>query len=547
MLKSQVLRSSLWGLNRARLLTAAIVLAVGTLLRFTEAFPYAFGRFALTVLGGVAACLVLPLADRWEIRPDRIAWIQFGLDAALITAIVTESGGPQSVFIPLYVLLVVASCFVLSRAGGFVVAAMCSLLYVLPVWGRTILPMLEIGTPSENTAVELLTVFMNAGVLLLVAVVTGALAGRYHELQQHMEDQRKHLSDLQAFRDLIFESVGSGLVGVDPAGRVTAFNHAAESITGVRADEAIDQPWESIFGHGVSLDDVRRAVSEGSEPAPRYEFRLRRRDGQEVPVGISFWSLRSGAGDVAGLIGVCQDLSSIKQMEQRMRQADRLAAVGRLSANMAHEIRNPLASISGAVEALARDLPPDHTRGQLVEIVLRESARLNQIVGDFLEYARPAPMVPLDINMAEILDEVLLLIEHRTLPANLKVAREYGDTLATRADPQRLRQAIWNLCLNAVQAMPDGGELRVGARPLREREGRLQISIADTGQGIADGDLPHIFEPFFSTKPEGSGIGLALVYRVVEEHGGSIEVRSRVGEGTTFILTLPAPDGASRG
>ena len=156
-------------------------------------------------------------------------------------------------------------------------------------------------------------------------------------------------------------------------------------------------------------------------------------------------------------------------------------------------------------------------------------------------------MVPLEINMAEILDEVLLLIEHRSLPANLKVAREYGDTLATRADPQRLRKAIWNLCINAVQAMTDGGELRVGARPLRERGGMTQISITDTGQGIADGDLPHIFEPFFSTKPEGSGIGLALVYRVVEEHGGSIEVRSRVGEGTTFILTLPAPDGATRG
>jgi two-component system sensor histidine kinase PilS (NtrC family) len=291
---------------------------------------------------------------------------------------------------------------------------------------------------------------------------------------------------------------------------------------------------------------VSRAVSEGSEPAPRYEFRLRRRDGQEVPVGISFWSLRSGTGDVAGLIGVCQDLSSIKQMEQRMRQADRLAAVGRLSANMAHEIRNPLASISGAVEALARDLPPDNTRSQLVEIVLRESARLNQIVGDFLEYARPAPMAAIEINMAEIFDEVLLLIEHRTLPANLKVSRQYGESLPTRADPQRLRQAVWNLCLNAVQAMPDGGELRVGAQSLRERGGRLQISITDTGQGIAETDLPHIFEPFFSTKPEGSGIGLALVYRVVEEHGGSIEVRSRVGEGTTFILTLPAPEGAAR-
>ncbi len=208
-----------------------------------------------------------------------------------------------------------------------------------------------------------------------------------------------------------------------------------------------------------------------------------------MPVGISFWSLRSGTGDVAGLIGVCQDLSSIKQMEQRMRQADRLAAVGRLSANMAHEIRNPLASISGAVEALARDLPPDNTRSQLVEIVLRESARLNQIVGDFLEYARPAPMAAIEINMAEIFDEVLLLIEHRTLPANLKVSREYGDSLPTRADPQRLRQAVWNLCLNAVQAMPDGGELRVGAQSLRDRGGRLQISITDTGAGHR-GDRP---------------------------------------------------------
>jgi two-component system sensor histidine kinase PilS (NtrC family) len=544
--KSPALRSSLWGLNRARLLTVAIVLAVGALLRFTEAFPYAFGTFAMTVLGAAAACLVLPLGE-WRGRPpERIAWFQFGLDAILITAIVTATGGPQSVFIPLYVLLVVASCFVLSGRGGLVVAGICSLLYVLPVLGRTIVPMLKVGAPSENTALEILTVFMNAGVLLAVAVVTGALAERYHELQEHMEDQRKHLSDLQAFRDLIFESVGSGLVGVDPNGRVTAFNRAAVSITGVRAEDAIDQAWEAIFGDGVDLAEVRRAVS-GSEPAPRYEFRLRRHDGgQEVPVGISFWSLRSGTGDVAGLIGVCQDLSSIKQMEQRMRQADRLAAVGRLSANMAHEIRNPLASISGAVEALARDLPPDHTRSQLVEIVLRESARLNQIVGDFLEYARPAPMAAIEINMAEIFDEVLLLIEHRTLPANLKVAREYGETLPTRADPQRLRQAVWNLCLNAVQAMPDGGELRVRAQSLRERGGRLRISITDTGQGIAETDLPHIFEPFFSTKPEGSGIGLALVYRVVEEHGGSIEVRSRVGEGTTFVLTLPAPEGVAR-
>ncbi len=538
----------LWGLNRARLLTAAIVLAVGALLRFADAFPYPFGPFSLAATGAGLSSLLLPVTDRLGLSLNRAAWLQFCLDTLLITAIIAASGGPRSVFVPLYVIAVVGACFVLSRTGGLVVAGLSSLLYVGPVLGPTILPLLESGEVAETTTIETLTVLLNAAVLLIIALVTGALAERYHDLHRRMEDQRKHLSDLQAFRDQIFESVGSGLVALDPAGQVTAFNRAAESITGVSAAEGLGQRWETIFGTGIDLEQVRRAVADGSGPAPRYEFQLRRRDGLQVPVGISFWPLRSGGGEVVGLIGVCQDLSTIKQMERRMRQADRLAAVGRLSANMAHEIRNPLASISGAVEALTRDLLHDETRSQLAEIVLRESERLNQIVGDFLDYARPAPMAPLEINLTEILDEVLLLIEHRSLPATLKIAREYGDALPTRADPQRIRQAVWNLCLNAVQAMPEGGELRVGARRVSGTgPGRLQIWIADTGHGIAEGDLQHIFEPFFSTKPEGSGIGLAVVYRIVEEHGGSIEVRSRPREGTTFTLTLPASDGAPRG
>jgi len=542
------LSSSLWGLNRARLLTAAIVVAVALLFRYAEAFPYPLGPLVLAALGTALACLVLPLAVQHATSLARFAWFQLSLDSVLVTAIVAASGGPQSVYIPLYVLAVVAACFVLSRAGGLAMAALSSLLYLGIVLGRTILPFLQSGEPTETTAVEILTVFLNGAVLMVVAIVTGSLAERYHQLQQHLEAQRKHLSDVQAFRDLIFESVGSGLVAVDPQGRVTAFNRAAESITGVNRSDALGQPWETIFGDGVDLASVRTAVTDEAAHAPRHEFPLRRRDGQQVPVGISFWSLRSGRGEVVGLIGVCQDLSSIKQMELRMRQADRLAAVGRLSANMAHEIRNPLASMSGAIEALTRELPADAARSRLVEIVLRESERLNHIVGDFLEYARPSPLSPLDVNVTEILDEVLLLIEHRALPTNLKVTREYGETLPTRADPQRLRQAVWNLSLNAVQSMPEGGDMRVGAEHVPgPNGGRLKIWISDSGCGIPETDMPHIFEPFFSTKPEGSGIGLALVYRVLEEHGGLVEVRSRVGEGTTFTLTLPASDGPSRG
>jgi two-component system sensor histidine kinase PilS (NtrC family) len=394
--------------------------------------------------------------------------------------------------------------------------------------------------PVESSATEVLTVALNAAVLVVVALVTTSLAERYRRSQEHLEAQHKHLSDVRAFRDLIFESVGSGLVAVDLGGRITAYNRAAEAITGVGAAEALGRPWAAVFGPGVDLAVVRAAAASDGAPAVRYDFPVRRREGRQIPVGISFWSLRSGRGEVSGLIGVCQDLSSIKQMEERVRRADRLAAVGRLSANMAHEIRNPLASISGAVEALSRELPPDETRNRLVEIVLRESERLNRIVADFLEYARPAPLARVEFNLAGMLDEVVLLIEHRALPADLKVIREYAELLPASVDPQQMRQAIWNLCINALQAMPAGGELRVGGRVWPERApDRLRIWIGDTGHGIPETELPHIFEPFYSTKPEGAGLGLAHVYRVLQDHGGQVEVQSRPGEGSTFTLTLP--------
>ncbi len=538
---SDVLEGALFGLNRARLITAAAVLAVGALLRQAGAFPYPFGPFAAAVLATVAACAILPLAQSRIGDPRRVARLQLVLDVVLVSAIVATSGAARSIFVPLYVLTVMAASFVLSRAGAFAVAGLSSALYMVVAFGADLLAALQVEGDAETAPVEILAIVLNAGVFLIVAFVTSSLADRYRESQEHLDAHRKHLSDVQAFRDLIFESVGSGLVAVDAGGHVTAFNRAAESITGVSAADALGQPWGAIFGAGVDVDEIRAAADDDQAPPRRLEFPLRRRDGRVIPIGISFWSLRSGQGDVAGLIGVCQDLSSIKLMEQRVRQADRLATVGRLSANMAHEIRNPLASISGAVEALAKELPPDQGRDRLVEIVLKESERLNHIVAAFLDYARPAPLAPLDVNLAEILDEVLLLIEHRSLPQNLKIIREYAESLPARVDPQQMRQAIWNLCLNAVQAMPDGGEMRVGGCVLSAtpRE-QIQVWIADTGHGIADEDLPHIFEPFYSTKAGGSGIGLALVYRVLQDHGGVIEARSRQGEGTAFTLTLPA-------
>ncbi|MGH7278141.1 MAG: two-component system sensor histidine kinase NtrB, partial [Candidatus Rokuibacteriota bacterium] len=258
------------------------------------------------------------------------------------------------------------------------------------------------------------------------------------------------------------------------------------------------------------------------------------------PVRIAFSALRAGDGRRLGLIAVCEDLTTFREMERRVRQADRLATLGRMAANIAHEIRNPLASMTGAIEALAANLGAVEERDRLAQIVLRESDRLNDIIKSFLEYARPAPLAVETIDVAEALDEVLVLLEHRAGPGpGLKVVRDFPAPLAWRLDPQQFRQAVWNLCLNAVEAMPDGGELRVGAEVHRRR---LEVSVADTGDGIASAELSHLFEPFFSTKPHGSGLGLALVHRIVQDHGGEADVRSAPGMGTTFTLTFPARD-----
>jgi len=219
-----------------------------------------------------------------------------------------------------------------------------------------------------------------------------------------------------------------------------------------------------------------------------------------------------------------------------MRAADRLASLGRMAANIAHEIRNPLASLSGAVEVLAAGAP-DETRERLGQIVIKETDRLNAIIREFLEYARPAPLNRDTVNVAEIVDEVLVLLEHRSTPGTLKVVREFPPALPWSVDRQQFRQVVWNLCLNALQAMPEGGELKVA---MAVPGGRLLLRVADTGEGIADGDLGHIFEPFYSTKAAGTGLGLALVHRVVQDHGGEIDVQSRAGGGAVFTLTLPA-------
>lgn len=505
-----------------------------------------FPVFVLCLLGAAAASGVYLGVQLKISNLRRFAWLQLILDVALSTAIVATTGGPGSIFSFLYVLSVTAACVLLSRQGGLVIAGLASFFYSGVVLGRAALPLGLLMDPTETTALDVLTIFTTTGALLTVAILAGSLAERSQHMEERLESQERDLRNLEVFKDLIFESVGSGLVALDLRGRITAFNRAAEEITGFTDREAIGQGWESIFGHSIAPEELLVAGNQDRVNTHQQEIRLTRKDGRSIPLGISFWPLRSGQGELEGVIGVCQDLSEIKQLEQRMRQADRLATIGRLAANIAHEIRNPLAAISGAIEQIARELALDDAGERLMQIVLRESGRLNRIVGEFLEYARPSPLQRQTVNLAELLDEVVLLLERHPLSAPVKIVREYDAEIPAHVDAHQLRQALWNLCLNAVQAMPDGGGLTVGARARTGAGSRLEVWVTDTGQGIASEDLPHIFEPFFSTKPDGSGLGLAVVYRVVQDHGGEVEVRSAPGRGSTFTLSLAvAPEAGS--
>jgi len=531
-----LLRGFAW----ARLGLAVLLLALGPVMPSGLVSGEHPVVLALALLIAAASSGVLLLFG--PVAPSRpVAWLFGLLDIVLITAIVASTGGGRSIFGFLYVLSVTGACVLLSRTGGLAMAGVASVLYTGVVLARTVFPTnVFFEAPGETAALELLSMFLNAGTVLIVAIVAGGLAERFRATSLELETKQKDLRDLQVFKDLVFQSVGTGLIALDRDHRITAFNGAAEEITGRSAPETIGRPWTAIFGDAVPLPEIEAVIGGSPRASTRHEALLRRPDGTAVPVRLTFSALRSGEGARLGLIGACDDLSAIRAMEARMRQADRLATLGRMAANIAHEIRNPLASLTGAIEVLTSTAAAGDARERLSQIVVRESERLNQIITNFLEYARPAPLTLESVDVAEALEGVLVLLEHHGASGGLKMVRAFSSPLVWRVDPQQFRQVLWNLCRNAVEAMPEGGELRVGATVVPGQ--RLEVWVADSGHGMAPDDLAHVFEPFFSTKPGGTGLGLSLVHRIVQEHGGEVDVRSTLGLGTTFTVTLPTRD-----
>jgi two-component system sensor histidine kinase PilS (NtrC family) len=526
-----LLRAFSW----ARLVVATLLVGVGP-----WAPAVAIPTASAGLLGAVLAVVVISsgalLAFGSTSRSRVVARLVCILDAVLITAVVAATGGPRSILVFLYVPLITAACVLLSRDGAMAIAGIASALYAALVLMRTLVPVLAFDAPADATmALDVLAILVNSGTLGIVAFVSGGVAERFLLSQRDLASQRQSFSDLRAYSEVIFQSAGTGLVALDRDHRITAFNHAAETMTGVRAAKALGARWADLFGDALPLHEMEAALSGPPTTSTHHEIELPRPGSTPTPVRVTGSALVAGDGTRLGLLLACDDLSALRSLEIRMRQADRLATLGRMAANIAHEIHNPLASLTGAAEALTAAGTAVDVRGRLTDIVVRESNRLTVIMRTFLEYARPTSLKIEPIDLTQVIDEVLRGVALRLAEAGVEVIRDLPRSLHLEADRDRLREAVWNLCLNAVAAMPVGGELRISTTIVG---GIVEMTFADTGESILPHELPHVFEPFFAVRNGDGGLGLALVHRIAQEHGGEATARSR-DTGAEFTLRLP--------
>ncbi|MGH0030011.1 MAG: two-component system sensor histidine kinase NtrB [Myxococcota bacterium] len=514
------------------------------------------GFYGAVVVAFAATLVYRLFAGRIErVRP--FARANIALDLCLVSVLVAFSGGSESVFSFFYMLVPVYAALLLSGRGVVGVAALAGVAYagVLTLerggW-------LASDPRTGQDAVLAMRWLVHTGALVLVAGLASFLVGELERTGQALSERTSALARLRTLHERTVESLMSGLLTSDETGAVTSFNLEAERITGLRRETACGLDLEEV------LPGVRRLLCTGPAQGARGRMVYTSRDGRSLHLGVGSYVLRDDDGRAAGHVVIFQDVSDVVEMEQELTRQERLAAVGTLSASIAHEIRNPLAAISGAIQVLQKGNDEAvRDPGRLMGIVVREVDRLNQLITDFLGYARPAPLVREPVPLPGLVEDVLGMLELGD--DALGIEDDVAPGLVVNADPARLRQVLWNLVRNAAEAMPDGGRLRIEARALpaaaqeRETGGRMEnleasaekpawaeISVLDQGAGIEPEIAERMFDPFFTTKRNGSGLGLPTVHRIVEEHGGTIRVERGTAPWSTIVrLRLPLAEDAS--
>jgi two-component system sensor histidine kinase PilS (NtrC family) len=488
--------------------------------------PHAFSYLIITLY--VLTVIYSLLIERIR-RLFAFAYVQLVLDVIFGVTLIYITGGIESWFSFMLVLTVISSSIVLDKRAGYIIATLSSILYgTLINFQFHGLLSLSTGKPMEVKD-YFYNIFIHIVSFYLVAYLSGYLSSRLEKTTRKLDEKATDLRDLEFFNKEVIESLPSGLFTTDLSGKVLTFNRAAEKITGCKRD--------SVTGRRV--DEV--------VPYFKFPFVQSRREeaikanGVRKVIGFQITPRKDISGNSTGFIGIFQDLTELKRFEAEVKRREKWAAIGELSSNIAHEIRNPLASLKGSIEMLKDGTMPQDHRKRLMEIALKEMERLNCIITDFLTYSRPTSPEFRKFELHSILDETTELLRNvEQNKGNISIKKKYTGKIEMNADPQKLRQVFWNLGINAIEAMPQGGELVVSTR---NTDTAVEISFEDSGVGIDKQNMEKVFYPFFTTKDNGTGLGLAIAYRIIEEHAGKINVESNPGIGTTFEVILPKTDG----
>jgi two-component system sensor histidine kinase PilS (NtrC family) len=390
--------------------------------------------------------------------------------------------------------------------------------------------------------IAMFTVGLNVFGFFAVAALSGYLAEGLRRADAKLAQASNELADLQAFSQHVIDSLTSGLTTTDMAGVVMTFNRAAEAITGLSAREVIGRDVEDVLQFPPELKGLFADAESGSNRArrvPRVEIGFRRGDARQIELGLSGAPLMTPRGET-GFILTFQDVTETRKQEREARVQQRLAAVGEMAAGIAHEIRNPLASMSGSLQILRQELPLTDEQGQLMDIVLRESERLNDTIRSFLAYARPQRQAMKPFDLCQVITDTARLLEnspelHDTHSIAVAVPK---DRVAFLADEGQIRQIVWNLATNGLRAMPSGGRLTLSVSNDHDAS-HVAIAVSDEGVGIAPEELDGIFQPFRGAFTRGAGLGLSIVHRIVSDYGGEIGVTSTKGKGTTVRVQFP--------